>query len=112
LLVPPGREVIEPACIDLARRRTRALPIRRIAINLSACQLTADTGLPGFIDGIMARHGLRHSDLEFEHAERHGLQPNREGYAVPDALAQRAARIVIAIPGLAAPSRSARPGCL
>lgn len=95
LIVPLGREVIEHVCVDLARCRNLGLPIQRIAINLSAHQLIADTGLLLFIDETVTRHGLRHSDLEFELTERHGLQPDCEGHAVLDALAQRGARIVI-----------------
>lgn len=95
LIVPLGREVIEQVCVDLARFRDQGLPIQRVAINLSAYQLTADTGLLGFIDRTLARHGLRHGDLEFELTERHGLQSNYDGHAVLDALAQRGARIVI-----------------
>ncbi len=95
LIVPLGRAVIEQVCADLVRCREVGLPLQRIAINLSAYQLTADTGLLGFIDRTVALHGLRHSDLEFELTERHGLQPGCEGHSVLAALAQRGARVVI-----------------
>ncbi len=95
LIVPLGRAVIEQVCLDLAACREQGLPIRRIAVNLSAHQLVADSGLLTFTDRTVARHGLRYDDLEFELTERHGLTPDCEGYAVLDALAERGARIVI-----------------
>lgn len=95
LIVPLGREVIEHVCVDLARFRARGLAIKRIAINLSAYQLTADTGLLSFVDQTVTRHGLQHEDLEFELTERHSLQTQSEGHEVLCALADRGARIVI-----------------
>ncbi len=95
LIVPLGRAVIEQVCLDLATCREEGLPIHRIAVNLSAHQLVADSGLLRFTDRLVARHGLEYDDLEFELTERHGLTPDCEGYAVLDALAERGARIVI-----------------
>lgn len=95
LIVPLGRAVIKQVCSDLAACRAEGLFLRRVAINLSAHQLVADTGLLDFIDLTVARYGLRHSDLEFELTERHSLQADCDGHAVLNALAQRGARIVI-----------------
>ena len=95
LIVPLGRAVIERVCIDLAACRAAGAPIQRIAINLSAHQLLADTCLLGFIDQTLACHGLQYEDLEFELTERHSLQPQCEGHLVLSALAARGARIVI-----------------
>lgn len=95
LIVPLGRAVIEQVCADLATCRAKGLRLQRVAINLSAHQLIADTGLLDFIDLTVARHGLWCSDLEFELTERHSLQADGDGHAVLHALAQRGARIVI-----------------
>jgi EAL domain-containing protein (putative c-di-GMP-specific phosphodiesterase class I) len=95
LIVPLGRAVIEQVCADLATCRAEGLYLQRVAVNLSAHQLIADTGLLGFIDLTLARHGLRHTDLEFELTERHSLQADCDGHTVLHALAQRGARIVI-----------------
>jgi EAL domain-containing protein (putative c-di-GMP-specific phosphodiesterase class I) len=95
LIVPLGRAVIEQVCADLAVCRTEGSVIRRMAINLSARQLNIDTTLLSFIDQVLAHHGLKHSDLEFELTERQSLTPHCEGLAVLDALAERGARIVI-----------------
>lgn len=95
LIVPLGRAVIEQVCTDLATCRAQGLRLQRVAINLSAHQLVADTGLLGFIDLTLAHYGLHHTDLEFELTERHSLQPGCDGCAVLNALAQRGARIVI-----------------
>ena len=95
LIVPLGRAVIEHVCIDLAACRAAGLPIQRVAINLSAHQLVADTRLLSFVDQMLARHGLKHEDLEFELTERHSLRPDCEGHLVLNALAHRGSRIVI-----------------
>ena len=95
LVVPLGRAVIEQVCADLATCRAEGLRLQRVAVNLSAHQLTADTGLLDFIGLTLARHGLRHSDLEFELTERHSLRADCGGHTVLHALAQRGARIVI-----------------
>lgn len=95
LIVPLGRAVITQVCVDLTACRKHELPVRRIAVNLSAHQLIADSGLLRFIDQSITRHGLRYEDLEFELTERHGLERNYEGHTVLDALAERGARIVI-----------------
>lgn len=95
LIVPLGRAVIEQVCEDLANCRAEGLRLQRVAINLSAHQLVADTGLLDFIDVTVARHGLQHSDLEFELTERHSLQADCDGHTVLRALARRGARIVI-----------------
>jgi EAL domain-containing protein (putative c-di-GMP-specific phosphodiesterase class I) len=95
LIVPLGRAVIEQVCLDLAACREQGLPIRRIAVNLSAHQLIADSGLLRFTDRVVARHGLEYADLEFELTERHGLTPDCDGHGVLEALAERGARIVI-----------------
>jgi EAL domain-containing protein (putative c-di-GMP-specific phosphodiesterase class I) len=95
LIVPLGRAVIEQVCADMAACRAKGLRLQRVAVNLSAHQLIADTGLLDFIGLTVARHGLRHADLEFELTERHSLQADRDGHDVLEALAQRGARIVI-----------------
>ena len=95
LIVPLGRAVIKRVCRDLAKIRATGLPVQRIAVNLSAYQLVADTGLLSFVDRTVTRHGLQHEDLEFELTERHSLQTQCEGPEVLHALAERGARIVI-----------------
>ena len=95
LIVPLGRAIIERACADLAVCRRRGLPLERMAINLSAYQLEADTSLLTFIDRVVTRHGLQHDDLEFELTERQSLNPDCEGQDVLHALVDRGARIVI-----------------
>lgn len=95
LIVPLGRAVIERVCQDLASCRADGLPIQRVAVNLSAYQLAADTGLLAFIDLTLSRFGLQHDDLEFELTERHSLKGACDGHVVLNALAQRGARIII-----------------
>ena len=80
LIVPLGRAVIGRVCSDLAAIRAAGLPLQRIAVNLSAYQLVADTGLLSFIDQLVSRHGLQYEDLEFELTERHSLQTQSEGH--------------------------------
>ncbi|MEM9533743.1 MAG: EAL domain-containing protein [Pseudomonadota bacterium] len=86
-----GRVVIKKVLADLARCRGVALP--RIAINLSAHQLAADTSLPAFFAEALQRFGLHHRDLEFELTERQRLTPS--GRRVLQVLADRGARIVL-----------------
>ncbi len=95
LILPLGREVIERACIDLARIRARGLFLRRIAINLSAHQIAADKDLISFIDRTISRYKLKYSDLEFELTERQGFESKSEGPEVIRKLAERGSRIVI-----------------
>lgn len=95
LIVPLGRAVIAQVCRDLAASRAAGIELQRISINLSASQLNLDTKLPGVVDQMVAFHGLRHDDLEFELTERQNLSPNCAGKAVLVELAERGARIVI-----------------
>ena len=95
LIVPLGRAVIEQVCADLASCRSEGISLQRVAINLSGHQLSVDTQLLSFIDQVVTRYGLQHTDLEFELTERQGLTPHGEGTAVLRTLAQRGARVVI-----------------
>lgn len=95
LIVPLGRTIIERVCSDLAAIRAARLPVQRIAVNLSAYQLGADTGLAHFIDQTVAGNGLQYADLEFELTERQSLRIHCEGPQVLNALAERGARVVI-----------------
>jgi EAL domain-containing protein (putative c-di-GMP-specific phosphodiesterase class I) len=95
LIVPLGRAVIERVCADLAACRAQGLPLRRIAVNLSVHQLSADFDLLGFIDRTVAGQGLGYDDLEFELTERDRLQTHCQGRDVLNTLAQRGARVVI-----------------
>lgn len=95
LIVPLGRAVIERVCADLAACRAAGIALQRIAINLSARQLTADAGLLDFIDRMLVVNGLQYGDLEFELTERQGLSPDCVGLLILSALSERGARIVI-----------------
>jgi EAL domain-containing protein (putative c-di-GMP-specific phosphodiesterase class I) len=95
IIVPLGRAVIEQVCADLAAFRADGFVLQRMAINLSARQLNLDASLVEFIDQMVARHGLKYDDLEFELTERQSLTPNCEGIALLSVLAERGARIVI-----------------
>ena len=95
LIVPLGRAVIERVCADLAASRAEGFAIDRVAINLSSHQLNIDSGLVAFIDQTIARHGLAHSDLEFELTERQRLTSQCEGLEVLCQLAERGVRIVL-----------------
>lgn len=95
VIVPLGRAVIERVCADLATCRAEGLDLRRVAVNLSAHQLTADTSLLSFVDATVANFGLRNTDLEFELTERHGLGAHCTGHEILNGLAQRGSRIVI-----------------
>jgi EAL domain-containing protein (putative c-di-GMP-specific phosphodiesterase class I) len=95
LMVPLGRAVVEQVCADLADSADRGAAWQRVAINLSGNQLNADTGLPDFIDQLVASHGLLHDVLEFELTERQQLLPDSAGMGVLKALARRGSRLVL-----------------
>ena len=95
IIVPLGRAVIEQVCVDLRACRAEGIEIQRIAINLSAHQLNIDTTLLNFVDNVIARHGLKYDDLEFEITERQNLTSNCAGIDLLKKLNQRGARIVI-----------------
>ena len=95
LIAELGRTVIEQVCTDLASCRRQGLALQRIAINLCAHQLNVDTRLPDFVEEAVGRHGLLHSDLEFELTERQELTPDSGARTVLSKLAARGARIAI-----------------
>jgi EAL domain-containing protein (putative c-di-GMP-specific phosphodiesterase class I) len=63
-----GLWVIEQAAAQLARWRADGMALESIAVNLSTRQLHA-ASLPASVVEILARHGLRTSDLELEVTE-------------------------------------------
>ena len=95
LVVPFGRLVIDRVCADMAACRAGGVALSRIGINISARQLEVDTGLLGFIDQMVAQHGLNYTDLEFELTERQSLASQSQGIAVMQALSDRGAPIVV-----------------
>jgi diguanylate cyclase (GGDEF)-like protein len=63
-----GLWVVDQAAAQLARWRAHGMALESIAVNLSTRQLQA-TNLPASVAQVLARHGLRSSDLELEVTE-------------------------------------------
>jgi EAL domain-containing protein (putative c-di-GMP-specific phosphodiesterase class I) len=95
LIVPFGRAVIEQVCAGLAAVRAEHIPLKRIAINLSAHQLNLDSMLVEFINQMLKHHELGYEDLEFELTERQALGANDPGVDTLRVLAERGARLVV-----------------
>lgn len=95
LIVPLGRAVIERACRDLADIRASGGVLPRIAINVSAYQLSCDDGLVDFVDETLVANGLNYADLEFELTERQRLDSSGQGVRTIKTLAERGLRLAI-----------------
>ena len=67
--------VLAEACRQMADWRARGVAVPHVAVNLSASNFL-DPGLPGFIAGLLQRHGLHSGDLAVEMTESVMLNPD------------------------------------
>ncbi len=68
LIVPLGNWVIDATCRQLAAWRSQGIPLRPVALNVSAKQLRGDA-LPATLSAAMARHEVPPELLEIEITE-------------------------------------------
>ncbi len=95
LIVGLGRAVISQACHDLARWRDLGSDLRRIAVNLSAGQLSLDTQLAAFVEERLQANGLCHGDLELELTERQLLVAGSSAMQSLEMLSESGCRIAL-----------------
>ncbi|RJG04237.1 EAL domain-containing protein [Noviherbaspirillum sedimenti] len=94
LIVPLGNWVIEAACRQLAQWRQQGVPVKPVAVNVSAKQLKDDTLLET-VTGALQRHGISATLLEFEVTESCLIEDLEFALSVLDQLQALGVRIAL-----------------